>query len=123
MGLEQIYRCDVCGRIKGEANKWMGVKIIFGSFTIYLWNRIGPANGGTLDGDLKLVCGELCLHKLLQPFLDSRSQEVGEARAKLVGQCDFPHHLAKASPDRKSLVQDLHAQTEECANWRKAENQ
>ena len=65
--IEKIFRCDVCGRTKGEANKWFSCArstLDFGPFS-------PDAHGH--------VCSEECAHKLLAQVLqkvrDSETEE------------------------------------------------
>jgi len=75
MPWENVAKCDVCGAVKGAANKWLLVSIGYTTDAvpttrIYHWSD-------TLAQDTmirpQIVCGESCLGKILQPFLDSRS--------------------------------------------------
>jgi hypothetical protein len=75
MPWENVAKCDVCGAVKGIANKWLLVSIGYTPHAvpaarIYHWDD-------TIAQDTmmrpQIVCGESCLGKLLQPFLDSRS--------------------------------------------------
>lgn len=68
MPWESIARCDVCRAIKGDANKWLIADQRKTLFQIIHWNY-DIAKGS----NVKLVCSESCLHKLMQPFLDSRT--------------------------------------------------
>ena len=69
MGWTTKACCDVCGAEKKIANKWL---LVFdGSdqhFVIEHWSDFGSKENG-----VKIICGESCLHRILQPFLDSRT--------------------------------------------------
>ena|ERR1700723_2345129 len=78
MGWTTKACCDVCGAVKGEANKWLLVPSSehYGTpetphFIVFHWNENMSHDRGT-----KLVCGESCLMRLLQPFLDSRTNPI-----------------------------------------------
>jgi hypothetical protein len=83
MAWETVARCDVCGRIKGDANKWL---LMYHDFeqsqafiTFYMWDeKLSQSGGGTA-----FICGEECMHKRLQEFLDLRSKVVVESVTKV----------------------------------------
>jgi len=73
----KAYKCDACGRERQQANHWF-VARIGEAFHIYHWEFFyGECDGeGSKDTsiDIKHICGQECLGKMLQPFLDKRSQ-------------------------------------------------
>lgn len=75
MAWEKVAKCDICGAVKGSANKWLLARsdnyrnVEASNFAIFHWN-----DELSLQEDIQLVCSETCLHRLLQPFLDSRSK-------------------------------------------------
>lgn len=73
----RVAKCDICGKIKGDANKWF----VFddysydpgsdnSQFAMWHWEfgNIQNAEG------VKFACSEQCLFKAQQPFLSRRSQ-------------------------------------------------
>jgi hypothetical protein len=79
MAWETVAKCDVCRVVKGESNHWLlvqshlknGKPVMFQGvhcFDIMYWDE----KLSHVDS-VQVVCGESCLHKLLQPFLDARS--------------------------------------------------
>jgi hypothetical protein len=74
MSWDKVAKCDVCRQVKGEANKWLLVeempsRTVTGPIrlSIYFWDD----TLATMP-DIRMVCGESCLMKILQPFLDKR---------------------------------------------------
>jgi hypothetical protein len=74
MPWENVARCDVCNVIKGDANRWLMATsstslspAVLKGFYIFHWD-------GTVahQPDVKLLCGEQCLQKLLTKFLEGR---------------------------------------------------
>ena len=68
MAKTEQFSCDVCGRPKRDVNKWFRVRR-GEAFHIYYWDF---DREGALDDSIETlhVCGQECLLKLLQPFLD-----------------------------------------------------
>lgn len=65
----KVYTCDVCGRQKQQSNHWFKVRI-GGALHIYYWNFM--REGADDDSiEIKHVCGQQCLLRLQQPFLDN----------------------------------------------------
>lgn len=68
------YQCDVCGGVKGEANKWVRVRDAGkGAFHVYYWNftvKSGTDEEMFVDGPVFHICGARCLLTKLQGFLD-----------------------------------------------------
>jgi hypothetical protein len=68
---QRVYKCDVCGRERQQSNHWFVVR--FGdAFHVYHWDFFGE---GREDDSIphKHICGQECLQRILQPFLDLRS--------------------------------------------------
>jgi len=70
----RAYKCDVCSREKQQSNHWYIVRIGT-AFHIYYWEswREGREGAGDDSIDIKHVCGQECLGKLLQLFLDRKT--------------------------------------------------
>lgn len=85
MSQEILTRCDICGKIKGESNRWFQVRISNAPcFMVAL--------AGELDRNISKVekvldiCGEKCLHtlisnKILEFTNGERSQKSQEQRS------------------------------------------
>jgi hypothetical protein len=62
--IRQTITCDVCGVHKIEANHWFMAFEHKGTLKLSAWgalNRVRP--------DMKHLCGEKCVHRLLDEFL------------------------------------------------------
>ena len=73
-----MYRCDVCNRVKQESNHWFIVKLDPKVvFEVWFWAdmNIEPVPYTFVDQPVAPmhICGEECLHKKLNEFLQSRS--------------------------------------------------
>jgi hypothetical protein len=73
MTWDSVFRCDVCGTVKKDANKWLLAKNGYTAeaipcFRIYHWDDYIAK-----DPNTKIVCSEHCLNRLLQPFLSQRT--------------------------------------------------
>ena len=69
--IENRYICDQCGAIKGSTNHWWRVRI-GQALHIYPWDL--KAEGYDDDSiQIRHVCGQQCLFKLVQLSLDSLS--------------------------------------------------
>lgn len=68
MSRDVTYKCDICSKPKQIANKWFKVRV-GEAFHIYYWDLDSEGSEDT-SIEHKHVCGQQCLLKLLQPFLD-----------------------------------------------------
>lgn len=82
---EMTTKCDVCGQVKGEANKWLQITIARNYDTVAI-HRPAPAVGGSWlsTGDVQDICSDTCLQKRLGEVLkairgDSAPHEMGKA--------------------------------------------
>lgn len=73
----RVAKCDVCGRIKGEANKWLLVNLSAALFTVYHWDELIAR-----QPNMGHICGEQCLHKKLQEFLDLRNHPPSQPQSQ-----------------------------------------
>jgi hypothetical protein len=75
----RAYKCDICGREKGDVNHWFVVRV-GEAFHVYKWdfwfeNNLEPLGGKEGVGDtsswvtVKHVCGQDCLMRLQQGWL------------------------------------------------------
>jgi hypothetical protein len=59
----EVYKCDVCGTVKGESNHWYIGSFDPAAFNIYPWE-------GERRGDwIKHICGQQCAQKFLENWL------------------------------------------------------
>ncbi len=70
--IRQIVSCDVCGEEKEQTNHWYVAYDQGGEFRVS-----GLTPSGSQDPAAKHLCGESCVHKLLEQFLIST--EVGHS--------------------------------------------
>ncbi len=71
--IRQIVSCDICGEEKEQTNHWFVAYDQGGEFRV---SGLTPSN--SLDIAAKHLCGESCVHKLLDEFLIST--EVGHTQ-------------------------------------------
>ncbi len=64
--IRQIVSCDICGEEKEQTNHWFVAYDEGGEFRV---SGLTPSN--SLDLVAKHLCGESCVHKLLEEFLIS----------------------------------------------------
>jgi hypothetical protein len=71
------YRCDVCGKEKGEANHWFAVQAIVEMvFKAMTWEE---ATESPAFSSYEHICGEECLHKRLAQWLAINSKNTPES--------------------------------------------
>jgi hypothetical protein len=60
------YKCDECGKIKGEANHWFECIFTHGeSFEMYAWGTAPSQPGGVIH-----LCGLMCATKRMQKVFE-----------------------------------------------------
>ena len=64
--IRQIVSCDICGEEKEQTNHWFVAYDHGGEFRV---SGLTPSN--SQDREAKHLCGESCVHKLLDEFLIS----------------------------------------------------
>jgi hypothetical protein len=74
--IRQTITCDVCGVHKIEANHWFMAFEHKGMLKLSAW---GVLNG--VRPNAKHLCGEKCVHRLLDEFMAGRMQEQADAGA------------------------------------------
>lgn len=78
--IRQIVSCDICGEEKEQTNHWFVAYAEGGDFHV---SGLNPSN--SLKPGAKHLCGENCVHKLLDEFLTSTEaghrQPAGAAKA------------------------------------------
>lgn len=72
MSYVRVAQCDVCKKIKGEANKWILVFVTTDRFAIF-YNWFDPPED--IAHEYKMFCSEQCLFKLENEFLRRRCVE------------------------------------------------
>lgn len=71
--IRQIVSCNICGEEKEQTNHWFVAYDQRGEFRV-----TGLTSSNCLDLEAKHLCGESCVHKLLDEFLIST--EAGHAQ-------------------------------------------
>ena len=66
MSIETLYKCDVCGAVRGESNHWFAVGKLTGAIVVIQWDR------AILEGATH-ICGQKCAHALLDRWLATGS--------------------------------------------------
>jgi hypothetical protein len=78
--IRQIIFCDICGEEKEQTNHWFVAYIENGDFHISGLNSSNIVNPAA-----KHLCGQNCMHKMLDEFLTStegaHTQPTGAAKA------------------------------------------
>lgn len=64
--IRQIVCCDICGEEKEQTNHWFVAYDQGGEFRVS-----GLTSSNSQDAAAKHLCGESCVHKLLDEFLIS----------------------------------------------------
>jgi hypothetical protein len=77
--IRQIVSCDICGEEKEQTNHWFVAYDQGGEFRV---SGLTPSNSPDLAA--KHLCGESCVHKLLDEFLIST--EAGHRRPAAASQ-------------------------------------
>ena len=69
-------KCDVCGKVKGEANKWLKIVVYSGpSDGLYVSSLITEASEITTTYRYEDICSDTCLQKRLAEVVEKiRSQ-------------------------------------------------
>jgi hypothetical protein len=73
---EMTTKCDVCGQVKGQANKWLQITIARNYDTVAI-HRPAPAAGGSWIsvGEVQDICSDTCLQKRLGEVLKAIRDE------------------------------------------------
>lgn len=81
MKITQPYRCDYCGKAKGEANHWWLLRsfspLDSDLFTLFSWDDASAA-----EEDVEHICSEQCAVKALSKWLASVPQRPADPQAK-----------------------------------------
>ncbi len=62
--IRQAISCDICGAEKRQTNHWFVAYAHAGELRVSGWNA-----GGRMRAGSKHLCGQTCLHKLLDEFI------------------------------------------------------
>ena len=62
--IRQAISCDICGAEKKQTNHWFVVHTHGGELRVAGWNANGRMRAGA-----KHLCGQVCLHKLMDEFI------------------------------------------------------
>jgi hypothetical protein len=71
MATEEAVRCDVCDILKREVNRWWKVKQMSDHIRVYKAEE-------QADQPRKDVCGQSCLHRLVDRWMETGSLEKPE---------------------------------------------
>jgi len=66
---QEQFNCDICGRPKQASNHWWRVRA-GNALHIYHWDYFGE-DGWDDSIPTKHICGQECLQRLVQNFLDA----------------------------------------------------
>jgi hypothetical protein len=67
----ETYKCDGCGKVKGEANKWYKLSIINQTLLLEPFDAPFGLDLGTAITKAFDLCGEGCVQKKLQEFMST----------------------------------------------------
>jgi hypothetical protein len=62
--IRQAISCDICGAEKRQTNHWFVAYAQAGELRVSAWNSTGRTRSGT-----KHLCGQTCLHKLVDEYI------------------------------------------------------
>jgi len=80
MTLKHTYECDVCGKVRKEANHWW-IALPNPALGFYLQSWVGAEKQKMLDKDGILhLCGQECVHKCLDRFMTGMEENDGEGK-------------------------------------------
>ena len=72
--IRQTITCDICGVHKIEANHWFTAIEHKGTLRLSAWGVLN-----SVRPDMKHLCGEKCVHRLLDEFLAGRTNRQPDA--------------------------------------------
>jgi hypothetical protein len=101
--IRQAISCDICGNEKRQTNHWFVAYDQAGELRVSGWNSRNRLRAGT-----KHLCGQICLHKLVDEFL-ARSL-TGRITPEPADSAELP---AGAASTETSLVADVQILEEE----------
>jgi hypothetical protein len=80
------FKCDVCGRIKGENNHWFRIDASGNGLELHGWGAV-QAGESTVD-----LCSDLCVIKTVQQWLTAQAHMPhGKlAEVRVAGEVLFP---------------------------------
>jgi hypothetical protein len=86
------YKCDVCGRIKGENNHWFRIDTAGRGLELHLWGSV-PSTASTVD-----LCSDQCVIKTVQQWLTAQAHvpHAKFAEVRVAGEVLFPRERMTA---------------------------
>jgi hypothetical protein len=106
--IRQAISCDICAAEKRQTNHWFVAYEQAGELRVSGWN-----SRHRLRADAKHLCGQTCLHKLVDEFMaksiavrTQRTVEAGEvdAEPKLAADTSFTSAAAHAEPESSTRL-------------------
>jgi hypothetical protein len=82
--IRQVVFCDICGTEKEQTNHWYVAYDQGNEFHVSGWSPSSPVQAGA-----KHLCGQNCLHKMLDEFLAAHMHPAGVAKG--VAQEELQH--------------------------------
>jgi len=64
--IDQIFKCDVCGAVRGPSNHWLVVTEDSEGCWFLPWSE-----DEATASEAKHICGAVCSHKVLDRYLES----------------------------------------------------
>jgi hypothetical protein len=112
--IRQAITCDVCGSEKRQTNHWFVAYELGGELRVSGWGSRRKLKAAT-----KHLCGQTCLHKLVDDFMarsiDVRSQRIGGDEPALTSTMDTSLTSPAAYENLESNVRLLNAAEAEAA--------
>src|SRR5579863_4638094 len=87
--IRQAISCDICGAEKRQTNHWFVACAHAGELRISGWSA-----GGRMKAGAKHLCGQTCLHKLLDEFI------AGTVSNRVSAAADLEEHEQPEVTDR-----------------------
>ena len=67
MKLATPYKCDYCGKLKGEANHWWLRNTGASHFSLHRWDE-----DAVEDGAFEHICGQECATKAMAKWMEAQ---------------------------------------------------
>jgi hypothetical protein len=102
--IRQAISCEICGAQRRETNHWFIAYEQSGELRVSDWNSQRLLSPGT-----KHLCGENCLHKLLDEFLASSAQARTLDAPAFAASQSVAASVDTSVPDERFEFRQLHA--------------
>lgn len=91
MSIEPIVRCDVCKKLKGESNKWLGLmEYVKPVPEVRIFRPLPPETDRRTDVKVEDICSDTCLYKRLGQVLALIREESSAGEPVSGHVCEFP---------------------------------